>query len=126
MRVLLWSDLFWPYVGGPEILAARLMPALRDRGHEFLVVTSHDSLDLPDEARYEGIPVRRFPFRAATASGDLAGLRALRSEVAALKRAFAPRPTVAVVLGAVGVLLAARDLGRFARPTTRATGGSTT
>jgi glycogen(starch) synthase len=90
MRILLWSDLFWPYVGGPEILAARLMPALRDRGHEFLVVTSHDSLDLPDEARHEGIPIRRFPFRAATASGDLAGLRALRSQVTALKRAFAP------------------------------------
>ena len=90
MRVLLWSELFWPYVGGPEILAARLIPALRDRGHEFLMVTSHDSLDLPDEARYEGIPIRRFPFRAATASRDLARLRALRSQVAVLKRAFAP------------------------------------
>jgi hypothetical protein len=29
---------------------------------------------------------------------------------------WAPRPTVAVVLGTVGVVLAARDLGRFRRP----------
>ena len=90
MRVLLWSELFWPYVGGAEVLAAGLMPALRDRGHEFLVVTSHDYLDLPDAASFEGIPVRRLPFRAATAERDLARLRALRAEVLALKRAFAP------------------------------------
>ncbi len=90
MRVLLWSELFWPYVGGAEVLAAGLMPALRDRGHEFLVVTSHDCLDLPDDASFEGIPVRRLPFRAATAERDVARLRALGAEVLALKRAFAP------------------------------------
>jgi glycogen(starch) synthase len=90
MRVLLWSELFWPYVGGAEVLAAGLLPALRARGHELLVITSHDTLDLPDTARFEGIPVRRLPFRAATAERDLARLRHLRTEVAALKRAFAP------------------------------------
>jgi glycosyltransferase involved in cell wall biosynthesis len=90
MRVLLWSELYWPHVGGPEILAARLLPALRARGHECLVVTSHDSLALPDEARHEGIAVRRLPFRAVTARRDLAGVRGLRAEVAALKRDFAP------------------------------------
>jgi glycogen(starch) synthase len=90
MRVLLWSELFWPYVGGAEVFAARLLPALHDRGHEFLVVTSHDYLELPDEASFGGIPVRRLPFRAVVARRDLAQLRALRAEVAALKHAFAP------------------------------------
>jgi glycogen(starch) synthase len=90
MRVLLWSELFWPYVGGAEAFAAGLLPALRDRGHEFLVLTSHDSLDLPDAATFEGIPVRRLPFRAAVARRDLAQIRALRAAVAALQHAFAP------------------------------------
>lgn len=89
-RVLVWSDLFWPYVGGPELSVARLMLELRERGYEFLVVTSHDYLDLPDEASYEGIPVHRLPFRAAIRGQDLSAARGARQAAADLKRAFAP------------------------------------
>ena len=53
MRVLVWSELFWPYIGGPELL-----------------VTSHDYLQLPDEDSYEGIPVHRLPLRAALEDPD--------------------------------------------------------
>jgi glycogen synthase len=90
MRVLVWSDLFLPYIGGPELLMARLMLELRKRGYEFLVVTSHDYMDLPDEATYQGIQVRRFPFRAAIESRDLTGLRAGRRWATEVKRAYAP------------------------------------
>src|SRR5436305_6251682 len=90
MRVLLWSDFFWPYVGGPELFAARLMLGLGERGYRFLVVTSHDYLELPDEASYEGIPVRRFPFRAAIEARDLEALARARRGAADVKRAFAP------------------------------------
>jgi hypothetical protein len=55
MRVLFWSGLFWPYIGGPEVLAADLLPALPQRGYQLAVVTSHDSLDLPDETAYRRI-----------------------------------------------------------------------
>jgi hypothetical protein len=41
VRALFWSELFRPYIGGNETLADRLLPALRDRGHEIVVVTSH-------------------------------------------------------------------------------------
>jgi glycogen synthase len=90
MRVLVWSELFWPYIGGPEVLLAKLIPALRDRGHEFVVLTSHDHLDLPDEERYDGIPVRRLPLRSAIANRDLDLLRDVRQQVIDVKRAFAP------------------------------------
>lgn len=90
MRVLLWSELFWPYIGGAEVFGARLSLALRNRGHDVQVVTSHDYLDLPDEARCDGIPVHRLPFRAALAGHGLGRLRDLRERVSALKRDFAP------------------------------------
>ncbi|MFL5868524.1 MAG: glycosyltransferase family 4 protein [Thermoleophilaceae bacterium] len=90
MRVLLWSELFWPYVGGAELFAARLMLELRERGYRFLVVTSHDYLELPDEASYEGIPVHRLPFRPAMEARDAAALAIARRRAAAVKRAFAP------------------------------------
>jgi glycogen(starch) synthase len=90
MRVLLWSELFWPYIGGPEVFAARLMLVLRERGYEFRVVTSHDHLELPDEDEYDGVPIHRFPFRTAIGDRDLQALHRARRAVVELKRAFAP------------------------------------
>ena len=89
MRVLFWSDLFWPYIGGSEIFAAKLLPALRER-HEFIVVTRQDSLDLPLEDTYSGIPIYRLPFLTALTGRDVARMIALRQQVAAIKLKFAP------------------------------------
>lgn len=89
MRVLFWSDLFWPYIGGSEIFAAKLLLALRER-HEFVVVTRQDSPDLPLEDSYSGVPVYRLPFFTALAGSDVGRMIALRRQVAALKRNFAP------------------------------------
>lgn len=90
MRVLYWTQLFWPYIGGVEVLATRFLPAMRERGHEFIVVTSHGSLHLPDHAEYKGIPVHRFEFQAALAEGNLDQLMAARQAVARLKKRFKP------------------------------------
>src|SRR5713226_8205208 len=90
MRVLFWSELFWPHIGGIELLAARFLPAMQRRGYEFTVVTSHGHLTLPDEADYHGIPVHRFPFRTALSSGNITQLMEARHRVARLKRAFSP------------------------------------
>jgi glycogen(starch) synthase len=89
MRVLFWSDLFWPYIGGSEIFAAKLLLALRER-HEFVVVTRQDSPDLPLEDSYGGVPIYRFPFCTALAGRDVSQMVALRRQVTALKRNFAP------------------------------------
>jgi glycogen(starch) synthase len=94
MRVLYWSELFWPTIGGAEIFAAELMSALREHGYEFIVVTSHDQshdhLDLPDEAEYKGIPIYRFPFRKALMSGDIGLFIEAQGKVSRLKQAFRP------------------------------------
>ena len=90
MRVWLWGELFWPYIGGAELFAAHLMLALRPRGYEFAVVTSHDHLDLPDQGEYRGIPIFRFPFRSSLRRGHIEELASVRRRVAALKRELAP------------------------------------
>src|SRR5918999_5369925 len=89
MRILFWSDLFWPYIGGSEIFAVKLLIALRER-HDFVVVTRQDSSDLPSQDSYDGIPVYRLPFCTAMAGGDLRQMISLRQQVAGLKRNFAP------------------------------------
>src|SRR5207249_4875067 len=61
-RVLYWSERFWPAIGGVGISASKLLPALRARGYEFVVVTSKDYSDLPEEDHFKGISLYRFPF----------------------------------------------------------------
>ena len=106
MRVLFWTDVYWPLIGGTELLSARLVSALRGRGHQFLVVTSNAGLDLPGEAVHEGVPIRRLPFwnaLAAGAGGSLEGFLEVRQEVARLRREFEP-DLVHVAFIAPGVL----------------------
>jgi glycogen(starch) synthase len=90
MRVLFWSELFWPHIGGAERFGANLVSALRELGHDVVVVTRLDDPDLPPTETYRGTPVYRFPFYSALFDGDIEQLAAIRRQVAQLKRAFQP------------------------------------
>ena len=90
MRVIFTSEFFWPNIGGAEVFASKLLVALRERGHEIIVVTRQDSADLPSEAHYQGIPVYRFPFWTGFNSRSVDQLFVARQGLAKLKRAFAP------------------------------------
>jgi len=89
VRVLFWSETFWPRVGGVERLAAGLLPALRDRGHEFAVVTWVDDATTA-ESCFEGIPVHRFPFFSASGRDGANRTMEHLDEVRRLKRSFVP------------------------------------
>ena len=90
MRALFWSELFWPHIGGPEVMAVRLLPALRERGHDVIVLTSRESADLPEVDEVRGIPVHRIPYRSAVARQDLQGCAAAARQVIELKSRLAP------------------------------------
>ncbi len=90
MRVLYWTQLYWPYIGGVEVHGANFLRAMQTRGYEFAVVTSHGSLNLPDEDEFEGVPIHRFPFRTALAEGNMDQLKIARQRLIQLKQAFKP------------------------------------
>ena len=90
MRVLVWQELFWPAIGGAEVMAIKLLLALKQRGHECIVITRQDSLDQLSEDEYQGIRVYRFPFWSVLAEGDIDRIVRIRQEVLKLKRSFAP------------------------------------
>jgi glycogen(starch) synthase len=85
---LLWSELFWPHLGGVEVLALEFVCAMRKRGYEFLVVTSHGPVEAPDRGNIDEIPIHRLPLRAVLSERDMAGLLASRRKVAEIKRSF--------------------------------------
>ncbi len=90
MRLLFWTALYWPYIGGVEVFSSKLLAALRGRGHKVAVVTSHGNLDLPDEDTHEGVPIHRIPFQSALMDRDPEAFMAARRRVAGVKESFAP------------------------------------
>jgi glycosyltransferase involved in cell wall biosynthesis len=90
MRILFWTREFWPGIGGVEVLGAKLLPALQQRGYDFIVVTPSKEGGVPDENFYKGVPVYRFPFRDPENYSDVNRLIRLREKIAKLKKAFAP------------------------------------
>jgi glycogen(starch) synthase len=90
MRLLFWSELFLPDIGGVEVWSAALIHALQRKGHECLAIACRGPKPMPDETTFEGIPVHRFGFHGALLSKDLAAIKKLVAEVAALKHEFQP------------------------------------
>jgi glycogen(starch) synthase len=91
MRIFFWTEMFWPYIGGIEVLSASLLTRLRTRGHDVVVVTSHlDGMELPDVERHLGVEVHRFHFREPFSRKDPVGLVRVRKQLADLKSSFAP------------------------------------
>ena len=90
MRVLFSSELFWPHIGGAEIFATKLLPALQTRGHELMVVTRQDSETLLAEDSYQGIPVLRFPFWSAIAGRNVERVAEIRQQLVKLKKSYRP------------------------------------
>lgn len=90
LRILFWTEQFWPYIGGVEVLSSRLILELRARGHEVQVATSHASMDLPDVDQYEGVRIDRFRFREPLEQRDLPAITRIRHRLAELRERFAP------------------------------------
>jgi glycogen(starch) synthase len=90
MRVLFYSEAFWPAIGGIEVLAARLVEAMHLRGHDVVVVTSNTNVNAPERDEYQGVPIHRFPFWDALADRTLRSYVAVRSDLVGLLRDFRP------------------------------------
>jgi glycogen synthase len=90
MRILYWTGLFWPHIGGAELIGTQLIPAMQARGYEFAVVTSQSSAGLSERSDYQGAAIYRFPFHESLANHDLKALTRTRRAIAELKAAFNP------------------------------------
>lgn len=90
MRILYWSEVFWPHIGGIEVLSVQFLRALQKRNYECFVVASHRGLDLPDETTLDGIPIRRFHFHKALADRDMKELAGIKQNLLELKKKLHP------------------------------------
>jgi glycogen(starch) synthase len=90
VRVLFWSGTFWPNIGGVEVLAARLLPALQSRGHQFAVIAPASRAEAGHRPPFRDIVVHRFAFFDGSMSRNIDAIAATRQEVCRIKRDFRP------------------------------------
>jgi len=117
MRVLYWTESFWPRIGGSEVAAAAMIDQLQRRGHRFEVVTRQWSPDQPATEKWEGVTVHRVPFDDGTFDRlSLEEILPLRQRVVAIKRQFKP-DLVHVGLTGPSLFLHNFTRGQFPTPT---------
>ena len=90
MRVIYWTELFWPHIGGVEIFSKQLISALQKRGHEIVVITSRSEQASAGEDMVDGIKIYRLPFQQAIIRRDLKPVHEITEQVLALFRQSRP------------------------------------
>ncbi len=104
MKILFWTELFPPLIGGAAILNARLARALAERGHDVTVLASLQGQELPEVDSFHGIPVYRLPFWTTLNARDPEAFFRLRGRVKRLKDQIAPDVLHLSFTGASGLL----------------------
>jgi glycosyltransferase involved in cell wall biosynthesis len=90
LRLMLWSDTYWPNIGGIEVLSEQLVQNLVARGVEVVVVTSNQTDVSRDIEMHRGAAVHRFPFRDALSGARSDLWKSIIQDVSALKSRFRP------------------------------------
>ena len=98
MRLLYWTELFWPLIGGIETLSKQFIPAIQERGYEVAVITVQQQ-DWPEEETVDGATVYRLPFHEVLRSRDPDAFVKLRRKIEAIRRDFHPNLVHANLFG---------------------------
>jgi glycogen(starch) synthase len=90
MKVLFWTPIFWPDIGGIEKVSLRHVQDLKKRGYECMVISSFGRVAAPDYSEIDGIPIHRFAIESAFHNNDLRQILTIQKKIETLKRGFAP------------------------------------
>lgn len=90
MRILLWTEGFFPHIGGVAVISGHYLAEMQARGHEFAIVTSLHDPQLPPRDVYRGVPIYRFPFSQALLHRNLREIKLIRGAILDLKHTYQP------------------------------------
>lgn len=90
MKILFWTELFLPHIGGIEVFGAQLIKALFKLGNKVDVVASHSGAHLPDVTETQGIRIHRFHFQKALFQRNIKEIKQITEKIVRLKKNFEP------------------------------------
>jgi glycogen(starch) synthase len=114
MRILIWTDGFWPEIGGLEVFCMHLVKRLRKSGHDCLIIAERNGAAGWGMSDYHGTPVYGVTFCKTTVKRDLVSLREQHEACKSLIAQFDPEVIHlnTVMRGVWGFLLQQRDQRR--------------
>ena len=89
MKILFWTDGFWPRLGGIETQGFRFIEGMHKRGHEYIVVAQKDHPSCSHETHC-GVPIWRFDFNALVSKRDLPIIRSIQAFLEPMLKRFRP------------------------------------
>ena len=90
MKVLFWTDGFWPLIGGVETQGLKFIENMQKRGHQYKVIAQRNNPSLKEDETYNGISIKRFDFSEIIRRRDLSVIRPINDHVEFLMRKFEP------------------------------------
>lgn len=90
MKILFWTPIFWPDIGGIELVSMRLIQSLKSRDFDFVVLTSHGRVNVPDQTNLNGTPIFRFPIISAFNNKDLRSILSIQKKLRDIKETYKP------------------------------------
>jgi glycosyltransferase involved in cell wall biosynthesis len=99
MRILVWTDGFWPRIGGTETQVFQFVQECQNRGHSCIVIAQRDHLGMKEEEIYEGMLIRRFDFNSIIKSRELKLLHFVREYLDRVLSEFQPDTVYLNTLG---------------------------
>lgn len=114
MRILIWTDAFWPEIGGLEVFCTNLALRLRERGHDCFILAERNTSEGWGISHYQGMPVYGLTFYQASLEKNLRSVREQHEICQSLIHTFNPEVIHlnSVMRGAMGFLLQQRDQRR--------------
>jgi glycogen(starch) synthase len=90
MKILFWTDGFWPRLGGIETQGFQFVKGLQERGHLCTVLAQKDQASWAGEETYRGIPIQRFDLNAIIEKRELGLIRSIQNYIEKTLREFQP------------------------------------
>lgn len=98
MRLLIWTESFWPVIGGVETYLKHFIPAIRQLGYDVSVVAPLQR-DYKERETVDGAQVYRLPFHKVLTGKDPEAFFALRRQVEKIRNDFAPDVVQVILMG---------------------------
>ena len=90
MKVLFWTDGFWPHTGGLQTQSFQFIENFQKRDHQCMVLTRKHQTQEKEDETYRGISIKRFAFDTIIAKYELKNIRSIQDYLESLLREFQP------------------------------------
>jgi glycogen(starch) synthase len=90
VKILFWTDGFWPRIGGTETQGLQFVEAMQKKGHVCSVLAHKDQPNWKEDETYRGISIKRFDFNAILEKRELKNIRQMEEHLDSIVREFQP------------------------------------